>query len=138
MTPDPRPGTLQLVMGDDGMAHLQWKDRRANRVETDLLALPESIVFKRIRTGRDADRVYELRFTDGNRRMYFWMQEPSDAKDAELASKLVEAVNNPAAAQQAAAAAAGGGAAGGRGAGGMAGLAGLGGMDANMLSELMG
>lgn len=45
-------------------------------------------------TGREADRVYRLEFSNG-RRMFFWMQEPKAEVDDANVKKLNESIDNP-------------------------------------------
>jgi len=60
-----------------------------------------------IDTGRDGDRVYQLKFTHGDRRVYLWMQEPLESSDDANVKRLNDAIDNPDAAQAAAQAGAG-------------------------------
>lgn len=94
---DPRRGEVRLVRSPEGMINVQWRDRTTGNMEINLECFPDDVTFKRIRTGREEDRVYELNFVSAaDRRFFFWMQEPAVEKDAENARKLVETVNNPA------------------------------------------
>lgn len=122
MVADPRKGEIRLTRNFDGVMELMWRDRSNGNAVHRFMVFPNDVGFKRIRTGRDADRVWELRFLAAGdaRRFFFWMQSGKPEKDEELASKLLRMINDPAAA---AAEAAGGAAAGGR-AGGRAGRAG--------------
>lgn len=141
MRADPRKGELRLMRSFDGVLTLEWRDRTTGNPIHSWMVFPGDISFKRIKTGRDGDRVFELKFTAAgdNRRFFFWMQKGEAAaasaaptegasasaagassalqEDIDNAKKLLELINNPQAAQQAAnanAAAGSGGTAGGR------------------------
>jgi hypothetical protein len=60
----------------------------------DLIIFPGDAVFKRVKqctTGR----VYLLEWKTSDRRLFFWMQEPSDEKDEEYCTKINHTINNP-------------------------------------------
>lgn len=64
------------------------------QLEDDLIVFPEDFEFKRVpqcKTGR----VYVLKFKTSTRRMFFWMQEPSEDKDDELCRRVNDVMNNP-------------------------------------------
>eukprot|EP00005_Dracoamoeba_jomungandri_P005178 CAMPEP_0174261442 /NCGR_PEP_ID=MMETSP0439-20130205/11433_1 /TAXON_ID=0 /ORGANISM="Stereomyxa ramosa, Strain Chinc5" /LENGTH=320 /DNA_ID=CAMNT_0015345917 /DNA_START=32 /DNA_END=994 /DNA_ORIENTATION=- len=95
VTPDTRKGLVQLNQEADGLMHFVWKDRGTKLTETDLIVFPEDgIEFKRIKqctTGR----VYLLEWQQTGRRLFFWMQEPSESKDEENCRKINEYIKNP-------------------------------------------
>jgi len=75
IAPDPRKGLLQVQrQPDDGMIHIQWLDRSTGGMGLDRMVFPQEVSFKRIRTGKDTDRVYELKYIANNNRFFFWMQ----------------------------------------------------------------
>ena len=53
--------------------------------------------------GRDADRVYMVKYSSGAEPLMFWMQDKGDVEDTENCNKVNEFANNPAAATAAAA-----------------------------------
>jgi 26S proteasome regulatory subunit N13 len=60
----------------------------------DLIIFPEEATFKRVKqctTGR----VYLLEWKATARRLFFWMQEPAEDKDAENANNINKFINNP-------------------------------------------
>jgi Proteasome complex subunit Rpn13 ubiquitin receptor len=153
MRADPRKGELRLMRSFDGVLTLEWRDRTTGNPIHSWMVFPGDITFRRVKTGRESDRVYGLQFTAAgdSRRFFFWMQKgetpaaaPTEgaaapaaaaagstasslqAEDDANAKKLVELINNPQAAQAAAAANAGGGAAAGGAAGAGGGRAGRG------------
>eukprot|EP01087_Luapelamoeba_hula_P013755 TRINITY_DN395_c0_g3_i1.p1 TRINITY_DN395_c0_g3~~TRINITY_DN395_c0_g3_i1.p1 ORF type:complete len:394 (-),score=133.63 TRINITY_DN395_c0_g3_i1:69-1250(-) len=95
VVPDKRKGLVQLIQSpDDGLIHFLWKDRTTQQVETDLIIFPEDASLRRIKqctTGR----VYLLEWKTSDRRMFFWMQEPSDEKDEENCTKINQNINTP-------------------------------------------
>jgi len=94
VTPDKRKGIIRLVQSSDQLIHFIWKDRSSNAAEQDLIIFPEDATFKHIKqctTGR----VYLLEFKSSSRKHFFWIQEPTDAKDEENVTKLNNYINNP-------------------------------------------
>lgn len=81
-------------------------------------------IFKKVKTGREGDRVYMLKYLSGTVRLMFWLQDKGAEKDAELIQKVNDCLANPnaaadAAAERARASASAAGGAGGAGAGGL-------------------
>lgn len=77
---------------DDQLIHFTWKDRTTGAVELDLILFPDDANWRRVKectTGR----VYVLEFKTGTHN-FFWMQEPSTAKDDEHAESLNDHINN--------------------------------------------
>jgi len=91
VTADKRKGKILLFTSEeDQLTHLTWFDRDKNEQVTDLIVINDAY-FERVEkctTGR----VYILRFTSSDKKMFFWMQEPKDDKDAENIKKFNEAV----------------------------------------------
>jgi len=91
---DSRKGMVYVYQSDDQLMHFCWKDRTTGNVEDDLIIFPEDCEYVRIQkvtTGR----VYVLKFKSNNRRLFFWMQEPSTDKDDEFCRKINDLLNNP-------------------------------------------
>jgi len=86
----------------------QWTDRNSGAIELDRILMPDDMIFKRVATGREGDRVYMVKYSSGAEPIMFWMQEKADSHDLENCNKVNEYANNPAAAAAAAAAASGG------------------------------
>lgn len=75
LAPDNRKGLLRVIRSPaEGTIQLQWVNRTSGDVQLDLMVFPHDVTFKRVRTGNDKDRVYELKFVAGDRAFYFWMQ----------------------------------------------------------------
>jgi hypothetical protein len=51
------------------------------------MIFPDDAVFRRVNEAKTG-RVYVLEFKTSSKKMFFWMQEPSDAKDEEYAAQL--------------------------------------------------
>lgn len=86
---------------DDQLIHFTWKDRSTGAVDLDLILFPDDANWRRVKectTGR----VYVLEFKTGTRN-FFWMQEPSDAKDEEYTELINDHINNRASATSSAA-----------------------------------
>lgn len=94
VTADKRRGNLSLSKDNDGLMVIKWTDRSTGSIEDRRVAFPNEMVFKKIKTGREGDRVYMLKF-HSNEPLLFWMQDKDASKDEENASKLNEYVNNP-------------------------------------------
>ena len=104
-TPDTRRGTVSLVRTNDQLVHFRWVDRTSGAIEDDRILFPDEISFKKVKTGKDADRVYMIKYSSGAEPMMFWMQEKSPDEDEENSAKINQYANDPAAAASAAAAA---------------------------------
>merc|ERR1712137_458143 len=94
VTADKRKGLLYIYRDD--CTHFCWKDRTSGKVEDDLMVFPndaEMIPVPQCTTGR----VVLLKFKEGNKKLFFWMQEPDSKKDKDedLIKKVNEALNNP-------------------------------------------
>ena len=95
VTPDLRKGQISLGKGEDNLTHLKWTDRGSNTVIDDLIVFQDEVDFKKVNTGRAGDRVYMLKWRLGDRRLMFWMQDKSDAKDEENCRKVNEYISRP-------------------------------------------
>jgi len=92
VVPDERKGMVQIRKSEDRLVHFIWKDRTNNKIEDDLIIFPDDIEFSRVskcKTGR----VYVMKFKSSPRRMFFWMQEPSDKKDKYFCNKVNQYLN---------------------------------------------
>jgi len=94
VTADKRKGLLYIYR--DECTHFCWKDRTSGKIDTDLMIFPndaEFVAVPQCTTGR----VFLLKFNEGNKKLFFWMQEPDSKKDKdeELMKKVNEALNNP-------------------------------------------
>ncbi len=75
---DKRRGKLSLVLSmEDGLLHLQWVQRPTGQLQEsdDIMIPPRSAAFEKVpecKTGR----VILLRFKQGGRKRFFWLQEP--------------------------------------------------------------
>merc|ERR1719456_117300 len=70
--------------------HFQWMNREKNEVAVDLIVINDAYLEKieQCKTGR----VYLLRFTSSERKLFFWMQEPKSDKDAEFVKTFNETI----------------------------------------------
>ncbi|TPX42463.1 hypothetical protein SeMB42_g05112 [Synchytrium endobioticum] len=93
VTPDPRKGLLYLDQVDD-LLHLCWKDRTANTVVEDLIIFPDEAELIQI-AHATSGRIYVLKFKSSSQRIFFWLQEPKDDKDAETIARFNHLLNNP-------------------------------------------
>mmetsp|Transcript_90625 Transcript_90625/g.230605 ORF Transcript_90625/g.230605 Transcript_90625/m.230605 type:complete len:273 (-) Transcript_90625:102-920(-) len=91
VTADKRKGKVLLYTSEEEqLTHFQWHDREKNEVVTDLIVINDAY-FEKIEKVKDG-RVYLLRFTSSDKKLFFWMQEPKDDRDVELMKKFNEAV----------------------------------------------
>jgi ubiquitin carboxyl-terminal hydrolase 5/13 len=98
VTPDKRKGKVVLYTDDnDSLMHVRWHDREKNEIGKDKNGTPiDSIVIndaylekiEKCTTGR----VYILRYTTHDKKIFFWMQEPKTDNDAELVKKFNDAI----------------------------------------------
>jgi len=89
---DKRKGLVQLKQ-EDGLIHFVWKDRSTNQIETDLMIFQDEAVFRKVDEAKA--RVYVLEFKSGNKKLFFWIQEPSDEKDEKNCTDINKFINNP-------------------------------------------
>lgn len=92
--PIAKKGIVYLNQTEDALIHFCWKDRTTGQTEDDLIIFPEDAEFKRVDACKDG-RVYVLKFKSSSRRNFYWLQEPSDAKDEENCTKINDFLNNP-------------------------------------------
>lgn len=91
VTPDKRKGKIILTtVEDEQLMHFHWIDREKNEVAVDLIVINDAYFEKieKCTTGR----VYLLRFTSSEKKLFFWMQEPKDDKDAEYIKTFNETI----------------------------------------------
>lgn len=67
--------------------HFRWKTRPDGKIEVDLIIFEGDAVWKRVGKVTDG-RVYLLDFTTGEQKLFFWMQEPVDDNDEDIAEKI--------------------------------------------------
>lgn len=91
VTADKRKGKVALFTSEEEqLTHFQWFDREKGEAPLDLIVINDAY-FEKIdacKTGR----VYLLRFTSSDKKLFFWMQEPKSEGDAELMKKFNEAI----------------------------------------------
>ena len=94
VTADKRKG--QLFIYRDDCTHFCWKDRTSGKTEDDLIVFPNDAEMVPVTQCTDG-RVVLLKFKEGNKKLFFWMQEPTSKKDKdeELIKKVNDALNNP-------------------------------------------
>jgi len=91
---DTRKGMVYVYQSDDGLMHFCWKDRTSGSVEEDLIIFPDDCEYRAIPQCTDG-RAFVLKFKSTARRLFFWMQESSTAKDEEYVRKINDLLNNP-------------------------------------------
>jgi len=91
VTADKRKGKIVLYTSEDEqLTHFQWMDRDKNETVNDLIVINDAY-FERV-VKCTTGRVYILRFTSSDKKLFFWMQEPKEDGDAELIKKFNEAI----------------------------------------------
>lgn len=97
MTADTRKGSLSVGRDpNDSSVHITWTDRATGAKGLDLMVFPNDVTFKRISTGNNNDRVYELKYKEtGSRAYYFWMQTFKSDEDEANARKCLQSIDNP-------------------------------------------
>ncbi|KAJ6241664.1 cell membrane glycoprotein [Anaeramoeba flamelloides] len=92
VSPDKRKGMVQVVKSPEGIVQFQWKDRVKGDIVDNFFLFPGDAVLKKVyqcTTGR----VVLLRFNQGRRRFFYWLQEPKEDKDQELLDNVNKAIN---------------------------------------------
>lgn len=92
--PDTRKGKLRLYRASDDLLHMQWINRETNKVEDDLIVI-EDVFLKKIEECKTG-RVYLLKFILSDKKMFFWMQDFDDSKDAVFVRKFNAAIGHDA------------------------------------------
>ena len=91
VTPDTRRGLLFLERQDDELLHLKWKVRgSASTAEDDLIIFPDDAELRLV----PGQRVYVLAFKSSSARLFFWIQESSEAIDSERLAKFNKVMND--------------------------------------------
>jgi len=95
INPDSRKGTVSLVKGADQLVYLKWTDRTTSRAEDERMVFPDELKCLHVKTGREGDRIYLLKYNTGQLFLMFWMQDKSSDKDKENCKKLNDLLINP-------------------------------------------
>ncbi len=92
VTADVRRGSVTLEKTPDGMINFWWTNTVTSQKEDERFIMgPNECTFKKVKTGREGDRVYMLKFTGlGAQTMMYWMQHIDPARDEENVKKFTE------------------------------------------------
>jgi hypothetical protein len=88
VTADARKGYVRVFKDENQLTHFTWKERTKQGTEMDLMLFPDDAEVFTIPTPPSTGRCFALRLKAANRMNFFWLQEPSDAKDAENITKM--------------------------------------------------
>merc|ERR1711865_569255 len=88
VTADARKGYVRVFKDENQLTHFTWKERTKQGTEMDLMLFPDDAEVFMIPTPPATGRCFALRLKAANRINFFWLQEPSDAKDAEYITKM--------------------------------------------------
>jgi len=88
VTADARKGYVRVFKDENQLTHFTWKERTKQGTEMDLMLFPDDAEVFTIPTPPSTGRCFALRLKAANRINFFWLQEPSDAKDAENITKM--------------------------------------------------
>jgi hypothetical protein len=95
--PDTRKGLVRVLRTEDGLLHVEWWSREEASPagpEFDEIVFPDEATFEQ--PPRAPPRVFMLKFAEqADRNAMFWMQEPSEAGDADLCAKVNRIINMP-------------------------------------------
>jgi len=98
VTGDPKRGEISMIYHTAAQSSssstttstptlkLEWRDRRSRTVIDDLtIFASDEILFEKVNTNREEDRVYLLQYGSNqpDRRFFYWMQEKSPEEDEE-------------------------------------------------------
>lgn len=90
---DLRKGQVTITRGPDGLVRFKWSNFTTGVVEDEPIVMPGESIFKKVKSPRPEDRVYILKFHQGDRRIMIWMQEKDSSKDEELVRKINDSLN---------------------------------------------
>merc|ERR1711871_1611321 len=106
VTADKRKGKVRVFKGPDGVLHFAWKERNKSELELDLMLFPgDAEVFPLLRPPATG-RCFALKMKSVKSIHFFWMQEPSEEKDAQLYKDMNIHLGNEVPSEEAAAPAA--------------------------------
>lgn len=99
VTPTPGKGQITLTKQDENTISFKWTNRTSNVVGMEKILLPNSVTFKKAKTGRDTDRVYFMKVLDdnepGDKITMFWIQDKNSGKDDSACKKFNDIIANP-------------------------------------------
>ena len=99
VTPTPGKGQITLTKQDESTVLFKWTNRTSNVVGMEKILLPNSVTFKKAKTGKDTDRVYYMKVLDdnepGNKTTMFWIQDKNSGKDDSACKKFNDIIANP-------------------------------------------
>lgn len=94
---DLRRGQLSLIRSSsDGLLHFRWSNITNGIIEDDKIIMPGEYIFKKVKTGKLEDRVYQLKFHQStsssssptSQHLLFWLQSKDSSQDEENVKKL--------------------------------------------------
>mmetsp|Transcript_82778 Transcript_82778/g.208399 ORF Transcript_82778/g.208399 Transcript_82778/m.208399 type:complete len:133 (+) Transcript_82778:57-455(+) len=92
VTADKRKGKVVLFTSEEEqLTHFQWHDREKNEIALDLIVINDAY-FEKIEKVKDG-RVYLLRFTSSDKKLFFWMQETKTEGDEDFIKKFNETID---------------------------------------------
>eukprot|EP00656_Telonema_subtile_P018373 TRINITY_DN1991_c0_g1_i2.p1 TRINITY_DN1991_c0_g1~~TRINITY_DN1991_c0_g1_i2.p1 ORF type:complete len:319 (+),score=109.78 TRINITY_DN1991_c0_g1_i2:102-1058(+) len=93
VTADKRKGYVRVYKDENQLTHFTWKERTKQAAEMDLMLFPDDAEAFMLPQPPATGRCFALRLKAANRVHFFWLQEPSESKDAELITQMNEILN---------------------------------------------
>jgi len=93
VTADKRKGYIRVFKDENQLTHFTWKERTKQSAEMDLMLFPDDAEAFALLQPPATGRCIALRLKAANRIHFFWLQEPSESKDAELVTQMNELLN---------------------------------------------
>jgi len=84
VTADKEKGTVRVFKDANQLTHFTWKERTKQADKLDLMLFPGDAEVFPLPRPPASGRCFALRLKDANRMHFFWMQEPSEDKDAKF------------------------------------------------------
>lgn len=95
VTADPRQGVFQITTSvEDGLNHIQWKERNTTNAEHDLILINGEIEMKQVTSCSPSARIYVLKWRESETRLFLWMQEKDASQDATNVSLVNSILEN--------------------------------------------
>ncbi|KAJ1954056.1 hypothetical protein GGI12_005877 [Dipsacomyces acuminosporus] len=79
-----RKGLCYFIRGDDRLLRFCWRDlKTSQQLDDELVMIPGEVVFEKVE--QSDERVYVLKFRSSPQCYFFWIQEPDDVDDSDIA-----------------------------------------------------
>ena len=94
VTADKEKGHVRVYKDANQLTHFTWKERTKQDTKLDLMLFPGDAEIFPLPRPPATGRCFALRLKEPNRIHFFWMQEPSEDKDAKLYEDINKLLGN--------------------------------------------